>query len=113
MNQALLDPATHRVDVDLDRSGSHVVATVSGRLDQHTAGTVVRRVRSWADDGVRAVVLDLAGLDVLDGYGLAALLRCRRVLRARAGALVVQHAPAPAEATLRRSGLLLPDQRRR
>lgn len=114
MTQLLVErPASagrpYDVQVAVERTGPHLLARLAGRLDQRTATGVVRQVRSWADDGARAVVIDLAGVTALDGHGLAALLRCRRVVRARAGVLAVRHAPRDAEPTLRRSGLLMPE----
>lgn len=111
MTEMLLErlPTAYAVDMTCQRTGPHVLARLSGRLDHRASAGLVRRVRSWADDGVRAVVLDLSGLSTLDGYGLAALLRARRVLRARAGVLAVRHAPESAQPTLRRAGLLLPE----
>jgi anti-anti-sigma regulatory factor len=71
---------------------------------------LLRQIRSLADEGVRLVVIDLSGTDRLDGTAVAALLRCRRLLRARAGTLIVRHPPAAALPALVRAGLLVPEQ---
>jgi anti-anti-sigma regulatory factor len=92
------------------RTGIHALLVVDEGGGLPGALRLLRQVRRLADDGVRLVVVDLTGTERLDGAGVASLLRCRRVLRARAGTLVVRHPPAAARAMLVRSGLLLPEQ---
>lgn len=87
------------------RHDGELLVHVRGRLSQATADLLVGCCRSWAADGVRHVVLDLADLATVDGFGVAALLRCRRVLRARAGSIRVVNAPPEAAATLSRTGM--------
>lgn len=67
------------------RHDDELLVHIVGRLDAHTDGLLVGCCRSWVYDGVRGVVLDLSDLGRMDGHGFAALLRCRRVVRAHAG----------------------------
>jgi anti-anti-sigma factor len=98
--------ATH-TDLELAtvRHDSELLVCVRGRLDAHTKDLLVGCCRSWAADGVRALVVDLAELRSVDGFGVAALLRCRRVMRARAGSLRVVNVPGESVPTFRRTGM--------
>ena len=82
MTQTMSDLALATV-----RHETELLVCVRGRLDAHTKDLLVGCARSWAADGVRTLVVDLSELSLVDGFGVAALLRCRRVMRARAGTL--------------------------
>ncbi|MGZ4609537.1 MAG: STAS domain-containing protein [Actinomycetes bacterium] len=97
--------ASYDLAVTAVRHVDELLDCVSGRLDAQTDDLLVGCCRSWADDGVRAAVLDLAGLTGMDGHGLASLVRCRRVLRAHGGRLRVVNAPADLAATMARTGM--------
>jgi anti-anti-sigma factor len=75
------------------RRETELLVCVQGRLDARTEDLLVGCCRSWAADGVRRLVVDLAELSDVDAFGVAALLRCRRVMRARAGSLRVVNVP--------------------
>jgi anti-anti-sigma factor len=87
------------------RHDTELLVCVQGRLDARTKDLLVGCCRSWAADGVRTLVLDLSELSVVDGFGVAALLRCRRVMRARAGSLRVVNVPGESAPTLTRTGM--------
>ena len=87
------------------RHESELLVAVRGRLDAHTKDLLVGCCRSWAADGVGTLVVDLSELSLVDGYGVAALLRCRRVMRARAGTLRVVNVPGEAAQTFSRTGM--------
>ena len=87
------------------RHETELLVCVRGRLDAHTKDLLVGCCRSWAADGVRTLVVDLSELSLVDGYGVAALLRCRRVMRARAGTLRVVNVPGESAHTFTRTGM--------
>jgi anti-anti-sigma factor len=87
------------------RHETDLLVWVQGRLDIHTKDLLVGCARSWAADGVRTLVVDLAELSAIDGFGVAALLRCRRVMRARAGTLRVVNVPGESAQTFVRTGM--------
>jgi anti-anti-sigma factor len=87
------------------RHETDLLVCVQGRLDIHTKDLLVGCARSWAADGVRTLVVDLAELSAVDGFGVAALLRCRRVMRARAGTLRVVNVPGESAQTFVRTGM--------
>jgi anti-anti-sigma factor len=87
------------------RHETELLVCVQGRLDTHTKDLLVGCARSWAADGVRTLVVDLAELSAIDGFGVAALLRCRRVMRARAGTLRVVNVPGESAQTFVRTGM--------
>ena len=87
------------------RHETELLVCVRGRLDAHTKDLLVGCCRSWAADGVRSLVIDLSELTLVDGFGVAALLRCRRVMRARAGSLRVVNVPGESAPTLVRTGM--------
>jgi anti-anti-sigma factor len=100
MSETLLDlsPETVRHDAEL-------LVCLSGRLDVRTREHLVGWCRSWAGEGVRDVVIDLADVGAVDGFGVAALLRARKVMRARAGTLRVVNPPPGSPATLTSTGM--------
>ena len=100
MTQTMTDLALVTV-----RHETELLVCVRGRLDAQTKDLLVGCCRSWAADGVRTLVVDLSELSVVDGFGVAALLRCRRVMRARAGSLRVVNVPGEAAHTLTRTGM--------
>jgi len=87
------------------RHETELLVCVQGRLDGHTKDLLVGCARSWAADGVRTLVVDLSELSLVDGFGVAALLRCRRVMRARAGTLRVVNVPGESAPTFVRTGM--------
>ena len=87
------------------RHETELLVCVQGRLDAHTKDLLVGCARSWAADGVRTLVVDLSELSMVDGFGVAALLRCRRVMRARAGTLRVVNVPGESAPTFVRTGM--------
>ena len=87
------------------RHDAELLVCVRGRLDARTKDLLVGCCRSWAADGVRSLVVDLSELSGIDGFGVAALLRCRRIMRARAGSLRVVNVPGESLPTFRRTGM--------
>jgi anti-anti-sigma factor len=91
------------------RHETDLLVCVHGRLDAHTKDLLVGCARSWAADGVRTLVVDLSELSLVDGFGVAALLRCRRVMHARAGTLRVVNVPGESAQTFVRTGMYAAD----
>ena len=87
------------------RHETELLVCVRGSLDAHTKDLLVGCCRSWAADGVRSLVIDLSELSLVDGFGVAALLRCRRVMRSRAGSLRVVNVPGESAPTFTRIGM--------
>jgi anti-anti-sigma factor len=88
------------------RHETELLVCVRGRLDARTKDLLIGCCRSWASDGVRALVVDLSELTVIDGFGVAVMLRCRRVMRARGGSLRVVNVPVESAPTFIRTGML-------
>jgi anti-anti-sigma factor len=99
MSETLL----HRQPVTV-RHEAELLVCPTGPLDAR-AREIVGWCRSWAADGVRAVVVDLSAVGQVDGFGVAALLRARMVMRVRGGTLRVVNPPAGAAATLTSTGM--------
>jgi anti-anti-sigma factor len=68
-----------------------------GELDIGSAPKLEQAVERALEDGCREVVLDLTGTTLLDSSGLGALLRAKRTVDARQGAMSV-HSPPGSEA---------------
>jgi anti-anti-sigma factor len=96
---------TYDLRITTVRHDAELLAVLTGRLNAHTSDLLMGCCRSWADDGMRSIVVDLSALTDLDGWGVAALVRSRRVLRAHAGTLRVTGAPEGARQLLARTGL--------
>ena len=65
---AATDPPTLRIEVRRDLASS--VVEISGELDLATAPTVRKVFESLFAEGVRHVIVDLAGLDFMDMSGI-------------------------------------------
>jgi anti-sigma B factor antagonist len=71
------DPEVDLAFETFQEAGACVLA-VGGDVDLHTAPSLRDRIRGLIDDGVRALVIDMAGVEFLDSTGLGALLGSRK-----------------------------------
>ena len=79
---------------------------VEGELCEATAPGLDALLEAFAPEGRGAVTLDLSGLDIDDGAGLAAAINSLRRLRSRSSKLVLTGAPQMLCHNLYRVGLL-------
>ena len=93
------------ISIDEGRHGATVVLTVIGRLDSRNAPILEARLATLEASQVRAVAIDLAGVDYLTGSCLRTLLLAARRLD-EVGRRLVLFAPQVAVLdVLRISGL--------
>src|SRR5262245_60565535 len=77
-------------------------ARVSGPLDMAAMGPLRQQVQGLLDNGCRALILDLSGVQFVDSQGVRALLQLRETVEKRCAWLrVVAPQGSPAERTLR------------
>jgi SulP family sulfate permease len=98
--RAISAGATHR-DVEVPKGV--LVFTISGPLFFGSAGKATRALRQFGDDA-QVVVLDLSGVPVLDGTGLANLEVCIERMKARGTKVVVAGVQPQPLRTLVRAG---------
>lgn len=68
-----------------DRAPSLGIISLDDEIDEQTAHRLLAEAGQAVDDGVLAIVLDCTQLRFLTPYGLASLLRVRKLLKARFG----------------------------
>ena len=74
------------------RSKDVVIADLSGNLIAGSPATTFRsRIRGVVDAGTSTVVLNLAGVDMMDSSGLGELTRLRREAVAAGGGIALLH----------------------
>ncbi len=81
------------MNIEIDRSKPFIVAHVAGVLDTHHAETFIETLGELVHAQDAVLVIDLAGLDMIDSTGLSALINL--VTRARlANARVILASPS-------------------
>src|SRR3954447_19036010 len=78
---------------------------LGGRLDADTIGVVRREIEQRLEEGVREVLVDLAGVEILDDEAARALVDSARWTRALGGTLHVFHVHGQPRETLLRLAL--------
>ena len=79
---------------------------ISGEVDHHRAGEIMRDVDRYIDTALpRRLTLDLSGVGFMDSSGIAIILRSYHRLRALGGELILRGVPAQAAKVLRAAGL--------
>jgi anti-sigma B factor antagonist len=64
---------------------------VEGDLDNEQAGEALRNAfNSLFNRGQRTIVLDLAGVEIINSYGIGKILMCYKRLKAEEGELMVK-----------------------
>ena len=92
--------------VTSELNGKRLVISVSGELDQHYAGDIMRRIEDKLEEyEPRDCVLDLGGLSFMDSSGIAVILRTYKRVNASGGRLVVENVPPQPMRVLDASGL--------
>lgn len=85
-------------------AGDHII--MEGELCEATASELERILQAFASETRGAVSLNLSGLDIDDGVGLAAAINFLRRLRSRSSRLALTGAPQMLCHNLYRVGLL-------
>ena len=88
-----------------DSDGERAVLTIRGELDAYTAPGLEEQVGRLLSDGVRTIVLDLAGTAFLDSSGLRAILTAQRRLADEQGTLALRAPSEPVARLLEITGL--------
>lgn len=96
--QALKDPPTARVVVSIDGPGT--VVAVSGRLFASTVAELREVLVAAAETGQGDVVVDLAGVEIIDASGLGVLVGAHRLAMRRGRQLVLRNVPPRIERAL-------------
>ena len=85
----------------------HAVRLVArGELDMHVGPVIVERVSDLADEGVKLIILDLAGVTFLDSSGLRGIIQAGNLLAGRDGQLLIEGASGATQRVLEITGLL-------
>jgi anti-anti-sigma factor len=95
---ALKDPAMARVAIAID--GPETVVSVSGRLFSSTVADLRDVLTSAADGGEGDLVVDLAGVELIDASGLGVLVGAHRLATRRGRSLVLREVPPRIERVL-------------
>jgi anti-sigma B factor antagonist len=83
------------------------IADLSGRLAAGGGETVFReRARALLDQGVRSIILNLEGLDLMDSSGLGELVAAKRAAQAVGARVALLNAGKGIQRTLEMAGLL-------
>ena len=79
---------------------------LSGELDHHEAGGVIRSLQELIDDNMpRECVLDLSGLSFMDSSGIAVIINAGRKMKTLGGRLSVENPPEQARKVLEAAGI--------
>ena len=83
-----------------------MVLTISGEVDHHGAGEIMREMDRQVDAQLpRRLALDLSGVTFMDSSGIAGILRAFRGVGVLGGQMTVRNVPAQAGKVLRAAGL--------
>ena len=83
-----------------------MVLTISGEVDHHGAGEIMREMDRQVDAQLpRRLALDLSGVTFMDSSGIAVILRAFRRVGELGGQMTVRNVPAQAGKVLRAAGL--------
>ena len=83
-----------------------MVLTISGEVDHHGAGEIMREMERQVDAQLpRRLALDLSGVTFMDSSGIAVILRAFRRVGELGGQMTVRNVPAQAGKVLRAAGL--------
>ena len=87
--------------------GTHAVRLVArGELDMYVGPVIVDRVSELAEQGVKLVILDLAGVSFLDSSGLRGIIKATDVLANHDGRLLIEGATGATQRVLEITGML-------
>lgn len=87
--------------------GTHAVRLVAhGELDVHVAPVILERVSEFAAQGVKLIILDLAGVSFLDSSGLRGIIQAGNLLAGQDGRLLIEGASGATQRVLEITGLL-------
>lgn len=85
--------------VDVQATGDQVVVAIAGELDPHSSAELSDALAPLiADDGVKHLVIDLAGIRFIDSSGLRVVLSTRDTLDDRGATMALR---SPSEAVQR------------
>ena len=77
-----------------------------GELDMYVGPVIVDRVAELAAQGVKLVILDLAGVSFLDSSGLRGIIKATDVLAKHDGRLLIEGATGATQRVLEITGML-------
>jgi anti-anti-sigma factor len=87
--------------------GTHAVRLVArGELDVYVGPVIVEHVKKLADQGVKLIVLDLAGVSFLDSSGLRGIIQAGNLLAEHDGQLLIEGATGATQRVLEITGML-------
>lgn len=71
--------------IEIERQTNHTQVTLRGSLDINTASTLADKIDALLTEKPSKVVVDLAGLELIDSSGVAALVKLYKGVRATGG----------------------------
>ena len=77
------------LEIDRSARGKTTVLRLAGHLDWYTAPTLLETLTQLAHDGDTDVILDTDDLEFFDSFGLGALVRGFRRIRAVEGSMAI------------------------
>jgi anti-anti-sigma factor len=87
--------------------GTHAVRLVlKGEFDVYVGPVIVERVQKLAQQGVKLIVLDLAGVTFLDSSGLREIIKAGNLLAKHDGQLLIEGATGATQRVLEITGML-------
>ena len=87
--------------------GTHAVRLVArGELDVYVGPVIVDNVKKLADQGVKLIILDLAGVTFLDSSGLRGIIKAGNLLSEHDGQLLIEGATGATQRVLEITGML-------
>ena len=79
------------LDYKTEVIGDKGVIVVEGDMDDEVAGEALRRgFNKLFDSGLRIIVLDLRGVQIINSYGIGKILMCYKRLKTEGGELKVR-----------------------
>ena len=94
------------MEVTCTGADREMVLTISGEVDHHGAGEIMREMDRQVDAQLpRRLALDLSGVTFMDSSGIAVILRAFRRVGELGGQMTVRNVPAQAGKVLRAAGL--------
>ncbi len=87
-------------------SGGRLTVYLSGELDHHEAGGVIRTINELIDDNMpRECAIDLSGLTFMDSSGIAVIISTGKKMRTHGGIVLVENASEQPQKVLEAAGI--------
>ncbi|MGE0878607.1 MAG: STAS domain-containing protein [Acidimicrobiia bacterium] len=102
----MTDAHSETLTLDVQSGPATTTVIVAGEIDVHTSRQLDEAMERLAEDGVAAVVLDMAGVGFIDSSGLRSLLTAQRAFEAAGTVFGLRNLSAAMLRLLEVTGLL-------